>query len=133
MLVVISVREREITAIGDPARGRPIGRTKHRQEIEWIGVEIEHKRTRVNRPQSNGIVERWHRTLLDEHFRVEGRRTWFETLEEMQTVLDQYLVEYNTKRPHQGRGMNGRTPITAFIDGLRKENTPQPNPIPKAA
>ena len=55
-------------------------------------------------------MKRLHRTLLDEHFRVEGRRTWFETLEEMQSVLDQYLVDYNTKRPHQGRGMNGRTP-----------------------
>jgi transposase InsO family protein len=31
----------------------------------------------------NGIIERFHRTLLDEHFRVEGRRTWFETIEEM--------------------------------------------------
>src|SRR5262252_319855 len=51
--------------------------------------------------KSNGIVERWHRTLLDEHFRVECRRTWFETLEEMRTVLDHYLVAYNTKRPHQ--------------------------------
>ena len=46
--------------------------------------------TRVRRPQSNGIVERLHRTLLDEHFRVEGRRTWFETLGEMQAVLDGY-------------------------------------------
>jgi hypothetical protein len=62
----------------------------------------------------------------------EGRRTWSETLEEMQTVLDQYLVEYNTKGPHQGRGMNGRTPITAFIDGIRKDNTPQPNPTPQS-
>ena len=94
---------------------------------------IEHKRTRVNRPQSNGIVERLHRTLLDEHFRVEGRRTWFETIEEMQSVLDQYLVDYNTKRPHQGRGMNGRTPITAFIDGIRKEDTREADPIRKAA
>jgi hypothetical protein len=79
------------------------------------------------------LSKRWHRTLLDEHFRVEGRRTWFETLEETQTVLDQYLVEYNTKRPHQGRGMNGRTPITAFIDGIRKENPPDTSPIRKAA
>ena len=46
--------------------------------------------------------------------RVEGRRTWFETIEEMQAVLDEYLEGYNTKRPHQGRGMNGRTPIRAF-------------------
>ena len=81
---------------------------------------IEHKRTRVKRPQSNGIVERLHRTRLDEHFRVEGRRTWFETIDEMQTVLDLYLVEYNTKRPHQGRGINGRTPIAAFMDGIQK-------------
>ncbi|MBE0705180.1 MAG: transposase [Afipia sp.] len=44
----------------------------------------------MKRPQSNGIVERFHRTLLDEHFRVEGRRTWFETTEEMQVVLDDF-------------------------------------------
>ena len=62
--------------------------------------DIEHKRTRVNRPLSNSIVERWHRTLLDAHFRVEGRRTWFETLEEMQTVLNHYLVEYNRASEH---------------------------------
>jgi len=65
-------------------------------------------------------LTRFHRTLLDEHFRVEGRRTWFETIEEMQAVLDDYLVAYNTKRPHQGRGMNGRTPLQAFIEGLPK-------------
>jgi len=46
----------------------------------------------VKRPLTNGIVERLHWTLLDEHFRVEGRRTWFETVDEMPTVLDDYLV-----------------------------------------
>ncbi len=66
---------------------------------------VEHKRTRVNRPQSNGICERLHRTVLDEHFRVEGRKTWFDTIEEMQAVLDAYLIVYNTKRPYQGRGI----------------------------
>lgn len=50
--------------------------------------------------KSNGVVERMHRSLLDQHFRVEGRRTWFETIEEMQTVLDAYVVGYNTRRPH---------------------------------
>ncbi len=52
--------------------------------------------TRVSRPQSNGVVERLHRTLLDEHFRVKGRKTWFETIEEMQTALDDYRLVYNT-------------------------------------
>jgi len=97
--------------------GRP---DQHPYELFLQLEEIEHRTTRVKRPQSNGIVERLHRTLLDEHFRVEGRRTWFETIEEMQTVLDDYLVAYNTKRPHQGRGMNGRTPTVVFVKGLTK-------------
>jgi transposase InsO family protein len=75
------------------------------------------------RPQSNGIVERLHRTILDEHFRVEGRKTWFETIDEMQAVLDIYLISYNAKRPHQGRNMKGRTPQQVFTDGMPK---PQP-------
>jgi len=103
--------------------GRP---DRHPYELFLQLEEIEHRTTRVKRPQSNGIVERFHRTVLDEHFRVEGRRTWFETIEEMQTVLDKWLVTYNTRRPHQGRNMNGRTPLQAFKDGL-----PKPTPKPK--
>ena len=95
--------------------GRP---DRHPYELFLQLEAIEHRTTRVNRPQSNGIVERLHRTLLDEHFRVEGRKTWFETVEEMQTALDDYLVTYNQRRPHQGRGMNGRTPAKAFTDSL---------------
>jgi transposase InsO family protein len=95
--------------------GRP---DNHPYELFLQLEDIVHRTTRVKRPQSNGIVERFHRTLLDEHFRVEGRKTWFETVGEMQAVLDVYLVEYNTKRPHQGRGMNGRTPAVVFVAGL---------------
>lgn len=95
--------------------GRP---DSHPFELFLQLEEIEHRTTRVKRPQSNGIIERFHRTLLDEHFRVEGRKTWFETVGEMQAVLDTYMVQYNTKRPHQGRGMNGRTPATVFQAGL---------------
>jgi transposase InsO family protein len=94
---------------------------------------IEHRKTRVKRPQSNGIAERFHRTLLDEHFRIEGRKAWFETIEEMQAVLDDYLVGYNTRRPHQGRGMQGRTPLQAFRDGIRNHQketlTPSLKPV----
>jgi transposase InsO family protein len=85
----------------------------------------------LERPQSNGIVERLHRTLLDEHFRVEGRRTWFETVEEMQTVLDDFLVGYNQRRPHQGRGMNGRTPAQAFVESLPKPQQPKEEKRPE--
>jgi hypothetical protein len=101
--------------------GRP---DQHPYELFLQLEEIEHRTTKVRRPQSNGIVERFHRTVLDEHFRVEGRRTWFETIEEMQVVLDDWLVSYNTKRPHQGHNMAGRTPRQVFIDGLNKEPVP---------
>ena len=108
------------TVLSDNGRefcGRP---DQHPYELFLQLEEIEHRTTRVKRPQSNGIVERLHRTLLDEHFRVEGRRTWFETIEEMQVVLDSYMESYNQRRPHQGRGMNGRTPTVAFVEGLPK-------------
>jgi len=59
-------------------------------------------------------------------FRVECRRTWFKTIDEMQVPVDDYLVTYNTKRPHQGRGMNGRTPVAAAIEGM-----PKPSPEKK--
>jgi hypothetical protein len=49
----------------------------------------------------------------------------------MQKVLDDYLIAYNTRRPHQGRGMNGRTPIQAFIDGLPKPQNEEVTAKPK--
>lgn len=49
-------------------------------------------------------------------------KTWYETVEEMQAALDAYLLYYNTNRPHQGRGMHGRTPFQAFRDGIPKSS-----------
>ena len=109
--------------------GRP---DQHPYELFLQLEGIAHKTTRVGRPQSNGIVERLHRTLLDEHLRVQGRTVWHETVAEMQAALDAFLLRYNGERPHQGRGMNGRTPLQAFLDGLPvtpttdQETEPQP-------
>ncbi|KIX10781.1 transposase ISDvu4 [Dethiosulfatarculus sandiegensis] len=75
----------------------------------------------MRRPQSNGFVERLHRTLLDEHFRIMGRKKWYESVDEMQKDLENYLNLCNMKRPHQGRNMNGRTPYKAFTDGLKNK------------
>ena len=106
------------TILSDNGReycGRP---DHHPFEIFLQLEEIEHRTTQVRRPQSNGIVERMHRTLLDEHFRIQGRIKFYESLEEMQSDLDEYLKNYNYERAHQGRNMNGRTPYQAFVDGL---------------
>ncbi len=97
--------------------GRP---DRHPYELFLQLEEIEHRTTKVRRPQSNGFVERLHRTLLDEHFRIQGRKTFYESIEQMQADLDAYLVHYNTKRPHQGRNMDGKTPHQVFKACLPK-------------
>lgn len=93
---------------------------RHPYELFLQLEGIEHRTTKVRRPQSNGYVERLHRTLLDEHFRIAGRKNWYESVEQMQKDLDVFLIHYNTKRPHQGRNMNGRTPEKVFKEGLLK-------------
>ena len=98
--------------------GRP---DRHPFELFLQLEEIEHRRTKVRRPQSNGFVERLHKTLLDEHFRIKGREKFYEGINEMQEDLEEYLKYYNEKRAHQGRNMRGRTPKQAFFDGVRKE------------
>lgn len=106
------------TVLSDNGRefcGRP---DRHPYELFLQLEGIEHRRTKVRRPQSNGFVERLHRTLLDEHFRVMGRKKWYESVEEMQKDLDAFLKKYNAERPYQGRNMNGRTPYKAFVDGI---------------
>ena len=65
--------------------------------------------------------------------RLKGREKFYETVGEMQTDLDAYLVTYNTKRPHQGRGMKGRTPLRAFKDGLKLRPKTKPKEGPKEA
>jgi hypothetical protein len=72
--------------------------------------------TKVRRPQSNDFVERLHRMLLDKHFRIKGRDTWYESVDAMQTDLDAYFLLYGAA--HQGRGMQGRTPNQAFLEGI---------------
>ena len=126
-------RARVDTILSDNGRefcGRP---DKHPYELFLQLEEIEHRTTKVRRPQSNGFVERLHRTLLDEHFRLKGREKFYETVGEMQVDLDAYLVRYNTKRPHQGRGMNGKTPLQAFKKGLKLRPKTKPKEEPKKA
>jgi len=121
------------TVLSDNGRefcGRP---DRHPYELFLQLEEIEHRTTKVRRPQSNGFVERLHRTLLDEHFRVKGWTKFYESVDEMQTDLDAFMLIYNTKRPHQGRNMNGRTPLTVFKDGLPKPQKTKEEKPKKAA
>lgn len=121
------------TILSDNGReycGRP---DRHPYELFLQLEGIAHRTTKVRRPQSNGFVERLHRTLLDEHFRIQGRKKWYEAVDEMQKDLDIYLKHYNLERTHQGRNMNGRTPHQAFMDGLSKSKNKDKKEMKKAA
>ncbi len=118
------------TVLSDNGRefcGRP---DRHPYELFLQLEDIEHRTTQVRRPR---FVERLHRTLLDEHFRVLRRTKFYESVAKMQTDPDAYLVTYNTQRPHQGRGMNGRTPADVFARCLPKNKKPKEDKIEKAA
>jgi transposase InsO family protein len=108
--------------LSDDGRGFCGREDRYSYELFLQLEDIEYERTRVRRLQSNGAIERLHRMLLYEHLRVEGRKARFETIAEMQAVLDAYLAGYNTKRPHQGGGMNRRTLAKAFQDGIPKSS-----------
>jgi transposase InsO family protein len=90
-----------------------------------LGLEgIEHRTTRVRSPQTNGFVERMNRTLLDECFRVEGRKTWYVETVEIQRHLDAFLRHYNLERTHQGYRLRGRTPAQALREALGRDQLP---------
>ncbi len=91
---------RVYTILSDSCRGFYWHPDHHPYELLLHLEEIEHRTTKVRRPQSNGPIERLHRTLLDEHFRIKGRTTWYESVGQMQTDLDSNLEHYNTQRPH---------------------------------
>lgn len=101
------------------------GKDTHPFEMYLELNDIEHRRTRVRHPQTNGFVERFNKTVLDEFFRVAFRTTFYETLEKLQEDLDAWLVHYNTERPHQGYRNMGRRPmdtINLFLpENVRKE------------
>ena len=78
--------------------------------------DIDH--TRTKNPQTNGICERFHRTVLDEFYRVAFRKKIYRTIDEVQRDLDAWVKEYNETRPHQGRWCYGKTPLQTFLDAL---------------
>ncbi len=79
--------------------------------------DIEHTKTKVKHPQTNGICERFHKTILQEFYQVTFRKKIYETIEQLQNDLDEWLDYYNNERTHQGKICCGRTPMETLLDG----------------
>ncbi len=80
--------------------------------------DIDHARTKARSPQSNGICERFHKTLLQESYQVAFRKTIYHSLDELQADSDTWRTEYNQARPHSGKYCFGKTPMQTFLDSL---------------
>ena len=91
---------------------------RHAYELYLAVEDIDHTRTKTKSPQTNGICERFHKTLLDEFYRVAFRKKIYHSIDELQADLDAWIADYNTNRPHQGRGCFGKTPMHTFLDSL---------------
>ena len=91
---------------------------RHEYELYLAVEDIDHTRTKTRSPQTNGICERFHRTVLDEFYRVAFRKKIYRTIDELQADLDAWIAEYNQHRPHQGRWCYGKTPMQTLLDAL---------------
>ena len=92
---------------------------QHDYQLYLAVNDIDHTRTTAQSPQTNGICERFHKTILNEFYQVAFRKKIYGTLEELQTDLDAWLHSYNHERTHQGKMCCGRTPMETFEDGKR--------------
>ena len=88
-----------------PEMASPRNIEAHPMEGMLKELGIKHRYTRPYRPQTNGKIERFWRTLNEDL--LEG--TTFDSVAELQNELQQYLLYYNTQRPHQA--MDGKDPF----------------------
>lgn len=92
---------------------------EHPYELFLALNDIDHTKTKVRHPQTNGICERFHKTILQEFYQVAFRKKIYASLEDLQADLDAWLLKYNEQRTHQGKMCCGRTPLETFQDGMR--------------
>ncbi len=111
-------------------------REHHEYELYWAVENIDHSRTKARHPQTNGICERFHRTIQDEFYATAFRKKLYTNLEELQADLEDWLADYNRTRSHSGKYCYGKTPMQTFLDSvsLAREkmldlfSTPAPEP-----
>ena len=110
---------RMLTDRGTEYCGKP---ETHDYQLYLALNDIEHTKTKARHPQTNGICERFHKTILQEFYQVAFRRRLYLSLEELQTDLDAWLAYYNNERTHQGKMCCGRTPLQTLIAGKEAWN-----------
>lgn len=80
---------------------------------------IDHTKTKAQSPQTNGICERFHKTILQEFYQITFRKKLYDGIDDLQQDLDDWINYYNNDRTHQGKMCCGRTPLATLLDGKR--------------
>ena len=93
------------------------GKPDHDYQLYLSLNDIDHTKTKAKSPQTNGICERFHRTILNEFYQVTFRKKIYRILDELQADLDEWLHAYNYDRTHQGKMCCGRTPMQTLEEG----------------
>lgn len=95
------------------------GKREHHEYQLYLTIEdIDHTKTKAKSPQTNGICERFHKTMQNEFFFVAFRKKVYKSIEELQDDLDQWIEWYNTERTHTGKHCYGKTPLQTFEDSI---------------
>ncbi|HAU0706660.1 TPA: IS481 family transposase [Legionella pneumophila] len=93
------------------------GKVEHHDYQLYLAINnIDHTKTKANSPQTNGICERFHKTILQEFYQVTFRKKIYESIDESQKDLDEWMDYYNNQRTHQGKMCCGRTPMQTLIE-----------------
>jgi len=101
-----NIRFAEALTDNGPEFGTKESTQKAHHPFERLLTElgVKHRYTKPYRPQTNGKIERFWRTLNEDL--IEG--TFFESIDNFKDELFKYLLYYNKLRPHQG--IDGKTP-----------------------
>ena len=90
---------------------------KHDDQLFLAINDIDHTKTKVKSPQTNGICERFHKTVLQEFYQVAFRKRLYDSVDALHADLEQWRHHYNHERTHQGKMCCGRTPFQTMIEG----------------
>jgi transposase InsO family protein len=107
------------------------GNREHHEYQLYLAVEnIDHSRTKAYSPQTNGICERFHRTMQDEFYSIAFRKRLYHNLDDLQADADAWIREYNEARLHSGKYCFGKTPMQTFLDSKHLSDEKQLDRMP---
>ena len=108
-------------------------REDHEYQLYLNIEDIDHTKTKARSPQTNGICERFHKTILQEFYQITFRKKVYNSLDELQKDLDIWIKQYNEQRTHTGKYCFGKTPMQTFQDTLPLAKEKQLNNIKQSA